>query len=118
MRLRDPRPPAPGITLLLDGEKVAARAGETVAAALTAAGRPAFRHTAGGAPRGLHCGMGACFDCVVTIDGRPGQRACMTLAADGMRVGPGPEPLPLAALPEQVLTPAVLVAGGDRKSVV
>ena len=112
MRLRDPRPPAPGITLLLDGEKVAARAGETVAAALTAAGRLAFRHTAGGAPRGLHCGMGACFDCMVTIDGRPGQRACMTLAADGMRVGPGPEPLPLAALPEQVLTPAVLVAGG------
>ena len=44
--------------------------GETIAAALSAAGIVAFRHTASGAPRGLHCGMGACFDCVVTR-GRP-----------------------------------------------
>ncbi len=46
----------------------------------------AFRRTPSGAPRGLHCGMGACFDCVVTIDGRIGQRACMTRVADGMQV--------------------------------
>ena len=30
--------------------------------------------------------MGACFDCVVTIDGRIGQRACMTIVADGMQI--------------------------------
>ena len=58
--------------------------GETIAAALSAAGIVAYRRTATGAPRGLHCGMGACFDCVVTVDGRIGQRACMTKVADGM----------------------------------
>ena len=49
--------------------------------------RPTSSRTAApltGAPRGLHCGMGACFDCVVTVDGRIGQRACMTKVADGM----------------------------------
>ena len=41
--------------------------------------------------------MGACFDCVVTVDGRIGQRACMTKVADGMVVT-GAAPLPLAPL--------------------
>ena len=116
MRLHDPRPPAPAVTVTFEGTAVPARAGETVAAALTAAGRLAFRQTAGGNPRGLHCGMGACFDCIVTIDGRPSQRACMTLVADGMRIGAG-SPAPMLGtlpdpLPERVLTPAVLVVGG------
>ena len=71
--------------------------GETIAAALSAAGIVAFRRTASGAPRGLHCGMGACFDCVVTVDGRIGQRACMTKVADGMVVT-GEPALPLAPL--------------------
>ena len=71
--------------------------GETIAAALSAAGIVAFRRTASGAPRGLHCGMGACFDCVVTVDGRIGQRACMTKVADGMVVT-GDATLPLAPL--------------------
>ncbi len=41
--------------------------------------------------------MGACFDCVVTVDGRIGQRACMTKVADGMTVT-GEPALPLAPL--------------------
>jgi len=65
------------IRIRFDGQDVSALAGETVAAALSAAGIVTFRQTPGGAPRGLHCGMGACFDCVVTIDGKIGQRACM-----------------------------------------
>ncbi len=112
MRLHDTRPDRPTFHIRFEGEPVAARAGETVAAALTAAGHAAFRRTAGGAPRGLWCGMGACFDCIVTIDGRPAQRACMTVAADGMEIGAGPAaPLP-EPLPEVVLTPEVLVVGG------
>ena len=95
MRLRHPaiRAAGAGLTIRFDGREIAALAGETVAAALSAAGILAFRHTVSGAPRGLHCGMGACFDCVVTIDGRTGQRACLTEVADGMVVS---SPLPAA----------------------
>jgi predicted molibdopterin-dependent oxidoreductase YjgC len=75
----------------VDGQPVPARPGETVAAALLAAGRRIFRHTASGAPRGLFCGMGVCFDCLVTIDGLRDQRACMTLARPGMLVQLDPQ---------------------------
>ncbi|MFO1049631.1 MAG: (2Fe-2S)-binding protein [Geminicoccaceae bacterium] len=60
-----------------DGRPVPSQAGQTVAAALTAAGIRIWRTTRRGAPRGLFCGMGVCQDCLVTIDGRPNQRACM-----------------------------------------
>src|SRR5215472_2591173 len=85
------------ITIHFDGGPIPALEGETIAAALSAAGIVAFRRAASGAPRGLHCGMGACFDCVVTVDGRIGQRACMTKVADGLAVT-GEPTLPLAPL--------------------
>ncbi len=96
------RPTGRRLTLRFDGTEIAALESETVAAALSAAGILAYRRTASGAPRGLFCGMGACFDCVVTIDGRIGQRACLARVADGMVVtGEAPrEPAPLAATPE------------------
>ena len=71
----------------VDGKAVTAYEGETVAAALTAAGITAFRHTAGqGAPRGIYCGMGICFDCLMTVDGVPNVRTCVTYAQPGMKV--------------------------------
>jgi D-hydroxyproline dehydrogenase subunit alpha len=70
----------------VDGRPVPAALGQTVAAALIAAGIAVFRRTASGAPRGLFCGMGVCFDCLVTIDGLADQRACMTQARPGMQV--------------------------------
>ena len=99
MRLSHPsiRPVGCPITFQFDATPIQALEGETIAAALSAAGIVAFRRTTSGAPRGLHCGMGACFDCVVTVDGRIGQRACMTRVADGMVVT-GDATLPLAAL--------------------
>ena len=86
MRLTHPsiRPVGRAISFQFDGRRIEALEGETIAAALSAAGITTFRHTPSGAPRGLFCGMGACFDCVVTVDGRIGQRACLTQAADGM----------------------------------
>jgi thioredoxin reductase len=69
-----------------DGEKVTARAGESLAAALTAHGAKAFRTTATGAERGVFCGMGVCQDCLVEIDGRANQRACMVKVEYPMRV--------------------------------
>ena len=99
MRLshRSIRPVGRPISFAFDGKPIAALEGETIAAALSAAGIVAFRRTASGAPRGLHCGMGACFDCVVSVDGRIGQRACLTKAADGMVVT-GAVALPLAPI--------------------
>jgi predicted molibdopterin-dependent oxidoreductase YjgC len=79
--------PGAGVTLFVDGEPVQARRGQTVATALLAQGRRVLRHTRnGGNPRGLFCAMGVCFDCVMTIDGLQGTRACMTRVEDGMQV--------------------------------
>ena len=70
-----------------DGRDLEAFEGETVAAALLAEGYRTLRRTSGrGAPRGLFCGMGVCFDCLVQIDGRPNRQACLTRLRDGMRV--------------------------------
>ena len=79
---------APLLEISFEGRAVAAFEGETVAAALTAAGIRTLRTDDRGEPRGVFCGMGVCFDCLVRIDGRPNQRACMTKVAPGMRVEP------------------------------
>lgn len=61
--------------------------GQSVGAALLAAGHRSWRTTRLAArPRGLFCGIGVCFDCLVVIDGHPNQRACLVSAASGMRV--------------------------------
>lgn len=73
-------------TIEVNGEAIAACDGQTVAAALIAAGRPVFRRMPSGAPRGVFCGMGVCFDCLVTVDGLADQRACITPVRPGMRV--------------------------------
>jgi len=76
-----PRP----LRLTIDGAELLAVEGQSVAAALLAAGRRTLRYTSRrGEPRGLFCGMGVCFDCLVRVDGRPNVRACQTPAADGM----------------------------------
>jgi D-hydroxyproline dehydrogenase subunit gamma len=74
------------VTLAVDGREVHARSGESVAAALLAAGISAFRRAAvSAAPRGPWCLMGACFECLVTIEGVR-QRACMVRVEEGMRI--------------------------------
>lgn len=75
------------IEISFEGCRIAARSGETVAAALIAAGEKHFRTTQRGEPRGIFCGMGVCQDCLVTIGGRANQRACMTMVKAGMTVG-------------------------------
>lgn len=75
------------IHFLFDGEPIAAYEGETVAAALLAAGHRTLRTTpVTGTARGIFCGMGVCFDCLVVVDGEPSRRACMIFAREGMRV--------------------------------
>ncbi|MEP7327982.1 MAG: (2Fe-2S)-binding protein [Betaproteobacteria bacterium] len=75
------------VELVVDGMSVDARDDDTVAAAMLAAGLLQCRTTpATGAPRAPHCLMGVCFECLVTIDGRGSQQACMVAVAPGMRV--------------------------------
>lgn len=84
IRLNAPRGPA--LTFTFDGTRIETFAGETVAAALLAAGVPAFGITRTGQPRLPFCNMGTCFDCAVRVDGRGLVRACMTDVAAGMDV--------------------------------
>jgi predicted molibdopterin-dependent oxidoreductase YjgC len=75
------------VTIRLDGDPLTAYEGETVAAALLAVGRRTFRTTVRGeTPRSYYCGMGVCHDCLVTVDGLPNVRACMTPVRDGLVV--------------------------------
>ena len=77
----------PRIQLSLDGESLTARPGQTVGAALSEAGILSWRTTrTEGRPRGLFCGIGICFDCLVTVDGAANQRACLTTARDGIEL--------------------------------
>ena len=82
------RRPAP-VEIRVDGEATAAVPGESLASALLASGRRAFRRTERhGTLRGPYCNMGVCFECVVDVDGVPTQ-ACMTPVREGMQVTTG-----------------------------
>jgi len=75
------------VTITLDDRPVRAYLGETVAAALWAAGVRTLRHSVKKKEaRGMYCGMGVCFGCLVTIDGVPNVLACQTAVAEGMRI--------------------------------
>ena len=70
-----------------DGRPIPFEPGQSVGAALTAAGVRSWRTTRlAGRPRGLFCGIGMCFDCLVTVDGRPNERACLLPATPGAAV--------------------------------
>jgi predicted molibdopterin-dependent oxidoreductase YjgC len=82
----DPAGVAPGeqFHITFDGAPVAVRPGETIGAALLAAGVRALRTTRVDArPRGLFCGIGICYDCLVTVGGLRSVRACQRVAAPG-----------------------------------
>ena len=108
------------LRVVYEGRAVEAGAGDTLAAALIDAGRLALREAEDGSRRGVFCGMGACHECAVEVDGRPGRLACMIEAEDGMVVRRQPaDPAPPdaagsdPAFPEtRELAPSVLVVGG------
>ncbi|HVS63797.1 MAG TPA: (2Fe-2S)-binding protein [Thermoanaerobaculia bacterium] len=95
MRERAPRPASRLVTLRVDGQDLTVPADTTVAAALVNRSHPGrnpgfqrlgFRRSVRGELRGPLCGMGICFECRATIDGRPHVRTCMTTCCDGMVV--------------------------------
>ncbi|QBD82529.1 (2Fe-2S)-binding protein [Ktedonosporobacter rubrisoli] len=74
-------------TFSFEEQPVTAYPGETIGAALIAAGILTFRTTRkAGKPRGIFCGIGVCFDCLLVVNGRPNVRACMTPARPNMLV--------------------------------
>jgi sarcosine oxidase subunit alpha len=77
------------IQIHIDGRVAETRPGVTVAAALLNAGVSGLRTAPNGEPRGPWCGMGVCFECRVTVDGRADVRACMIPVRDGMEVRTG-----------------------------
>jgi predicted molibdopterin-dependent oxidoreductase YjgC len=75
------------VTLSVNGKKIEAYQGESLLAALLAAGykqlkRSPINHD----PRGALCGMGVCFECIVTVNGIPNTRSCMTEVENNMEI--------------------------------
>lgn len=88
VRIKNRRRGAP-VTIRVNGRPVKAYTGETLFAALLAAGIRVLRHSIKGqtkTARGGFCGMGVCQECRVTVDGVPDRRACMIAVAGGMEV--------------------------------
>ncbi len=82
-------PEADGATveITVDGRSLRARAGDSVAAALLAAGVEVCRNTpVSGAPRAPYCMMGVCFECLVTIDGVGNRQGCLVRVREGMAI--------------------------------
>lgn len=75
------------VAITVDGKPVAARPGDTVAAAMLAAGFGHCRTTpVSGAARAPYCLMGVCFECLVTVDGVGSRQGCLVPVRDGMTV--------------------------------
>lgn len=74
------------VVITVDGVVILAPRGATVAAAISRAGVTAFRTSPGGEPRAPLCGMGVCFECRVTINGRSQTRSCQVVCETGMEV--------------------------------
>lgn len=78
------------VTFTFDGKTYEGYEGDTIASALLANGIRKLRvHEGTGAPRGIYCNIGHCFECRVSIDDKPGYRACMTVIEENMVVESG-----------------------------
>jgi len=74
------------VTIFFEGEPIRAFEGESLAAAIYAAGIDVFRTTLKyGRPRGPFCMVGKCGSCMVEVNGEV-VRSCITPVKDGMKV--------------------------------
>ena len=86
---RKPQRPGRTVQISIDGRTVEACASDSVAAAVLAATDGATRNNpVDASPRAPYCMMGVCFECLMTIDGKPNRQACMTPVREGMDVQP------------------------------
>lgn len=70
-----------------EGHKITAISGQSIGAALLTVNQRILRKTRFNEnERGLFCGIGVCFDCLVVVDGVGNQRACLIEVKSGMKV--------------------------------
>jgi len=74
------------IVFFVNGRSTTAHMGETIHAALIAAGYCQFRKSKTHQPRGVFCGMGVCYECMVTVNNGSTKQACVTVVEEGMEV--------------------------------
>ena len=75
------------VAFTFDDVPMQALPGQTVGAALVAGGIVSWRVTrSDGRPRGIFCGIGACFDCLVDVNEDRCVRACLVPVRPGDRV--------------------------------
>lgn len=83
---REIDPSTDRVTVRFGSAELSLPRGENLAGALLVAGVMPFRHTpVSGAPRGPFCMMGACYDCLVEIDG-VNRQACMLQVTEGLEI--------------------------------
>ena len=75
------------IRFIFNGQEAEGYEGDTIAAALHAAGvkvlgRSLFLHR----PRGFYCAIGNCSSCLMTVDGKANVKTCVTDLEEGMVV--------------------------------
>lgn len=89
-----PHEPTP-LTITVDGESVGGVVGQTIAGVILSGGSLGFRRTSGqDKPRGVFCGIGVCFDCLVVVNDVEDVRACQRRATQGDVVSTQHHPLP------------------------
>ena len=74
------------VTIQINGRPRQVARGTLLAVALAVAGHARFRRSATGEPRAPFCGMGVCFECGVTVNGRAHERSCQLACEAGMEV--------------------------------
>ncbi|AEG60528.1 (2Fe-2S)-binding protein [Desulforamulus ruminis] len=75
------------VTFIFDGKKLEGYEGETIAAALHAAGVRTLRESGHlHRPRGLFCNIGNCSSCLMVVNGEPNVRVCVERLQEGMVV--------------------------------
>ncbi len=80
-------PPTDPVRLRFEGREIVAERGDSLAAALLAAGVDHFRSSpVSGQPRAPFCMIGACFECLLEVDGEPNRQACLVRVREGMEV--------------------------------
>lgn len=75
------------VTFFFNDKEVEGYEGETIAAALHAAGVKSLSHSAEEhRPRGLFCAIGNCSSCLMEVNGEPNVRICVEVLEEGMKV--------------------------------
>ena len=75
------------VTFKYNGKEIKAYEGETIAAALHAAGIKKLKNSSKlSRPRGLFCAIGNCSSCLMEVDGVPNVKTCVTKVEEGMVV--------------------------------